>query len=152
MKTIAKTLLLSVALLVSGCATTTQNGSARQLYAPIDRIYTVDEARNLSLYKRLAGEGVPVAALEQPGAFVETYSDTVMGFHKFHRTAYIPPALRQDIRINTIVAVNRYDHSAIVNAVVPRTQREAYACVERNALEGIAACAESAVTQYVKKY
>lgn len=142
MKTLFKTLVASM-IFAAGVAAAGE--TPRQLYAPIDRIYTVEEARNLSLFKRLAGEGVPMAELEQPGAFVETYSDTSFGMHKLHRTAYIPAPLREGVTMNTIIAVNRYDRTAIVNEVVPRTLTAAYDCINSSGFSGIANCAEDAV-------
>ena len=140
MKKISHTLFVAVTL-ATGAAVAGE--APRQLYAPIDRIYTVEEAQNLSLYKRLVKEGVSMAELNQPDAFVKTYSDIgPLGGHHYSRVAFIPQHLRGDIQIDTIVSVNRYDESALVNEVVPRTMQDAYECVKHM---GIAGCVKDVV-------
>lgn len=138
-----KLFLFSIVFL-AGCAQTLPDGSKVQIYGPIDKIYPVEEAKNLTLYKNLLGVGKRAEELNAPGSFVETYSDTAYTLHKFHRTIYIPPELRPQIEMGKIVKSSRYFKDDpvfnVVTEVLPWTHKASYDCVQRSPLEGIATC------------
>lgn len=145
-----KQVLLALTLLTTGIGSAIADDRPRQLYAPIQKIYTLEESRNLSLYKWLLEKGTPESELNQEGAFVETYADTkvsIWGRSKvFANTVYLPPALRHGIELDTIVVANRYERHQIGNEVVPRSNSAAYDCIPHPTFfRGIALCIEDVI-------
>lgn len=146
-----KRFLLTLALLTVSITYAVADDKPRQLYAPIQKIYTVEESRNLSMYKWLLDNGASVSELEQEGAFVETYSDTkisIWGRSKvFANTVYLPPALRNGIELDTIIVFNRYERRHIGNETVPRSNTAAYDCIPHPTFfRGISLCIEDVIT------
>lgn len=121
-----------------------------QLYTPVERVYSVQEAQNLSLFGYLADLGMSKEEMSAPGAFVETYRDnvlTVFGYkHMFKNTIYVPPALRQDIAPGTIVVSNKGERHKVANAVLPRSHEAAYACIDHSGLAGLSSCIKDVET------
>lgn len=149
---------LILAVLLTGCAGTPGmvNGQpaaalgARQLYAPVAKFYTPDEARGLSIYRKMKAAGVPAAELDAPVAFVQIYTDTMLSIwghqKKPNFDAYIASHLRAGVGLDTILAMNRWERGGYtIHSVIPRSNTAAYACITSSGIGSIAGCIEDVV-------
>jgi hypothetical protein len=126
--------IVTAALLVAASIASASDNAPRQGYTVIDKIYTVDEAKNIRLYKYLSEKGVSTEELDQPNAFVQSYTDVsvVWRKHAFQHDTYLPAALRADVELGTIIVSNRHDRYPVTNGVIPRDHTSSYACIENH--------------------
>jgi hypothetical protein len=149
-----------VALLnTAGFASASEDGPSqrRQLYTVVNKIYTIAEAKETKLYKYLYEKGVSAEDMDQPNAFVQSHTDVSIILRRpaFLRDSYLPPAMRTEIDLGTIVVTNRYNErdQHVTNSIIPRDHTSSYECIKghRAFLDSISDCVENIETATILK-